>query len=439
MSGLHKFPLYPQTVGVNDQGHLCIAGCDAVSLSEQFGTPLYLIDEYTMRNHCREFKSEFSKYYRDTAVIYASKALLNRQVALLIAEEKVGLDVVSGGDLSIARSVNFPMDSVYFHGNNKTMQELKMALDFGVGTIVVDNFYELDLLDKLVTEHKSNQRVMLRITPGVDPHSHKYTSTGILDSKFGFPLSTGQAAEAVKKTMAVSGLNLVGLHFHLGSPLFEVEPYLMAIDLILQFAANMKQEQGFKLEELSIGGGFAVQYVLGIEAPSAADYAKAIAGRINSLGSKLELTPPNLIIEPGRAIVAQAGVALYSVGAIKNIPGVRKYICIDGGMSDNIRPALYGAKYEAIVANKVNNIENDLVTIVGKLCESGDILIKDTRLASMASGDLIAMPVCGAYSIPMSSNYNNALRPAIVMLNNGKAKLIRRRESYEDLIRLDEI
>lgn len=439
MSGLKKLSLYPQTAGVNDQGHLCIAGCDVVSLSEEFGTPLYLIDEYTLRNHCRDFKTEFSKHYHDTAVIYASKALLNRQVALIIAEEEIGLDVVSGGDLSVARSVNFPMDTVYFHGNNKTIQELKMALDFGVGTIVLDNLYELEILDKLVVEHKQNQRVMLRITPGVDPHTHKHTSTGILDSKFGFPLSTGQAAEAVKNTMAASGLNLVGLHFHLGSPLFEVEPYLVALDLVLQFASNMKKELGMQLKELSIGGGFAVQYVLGVEAPSAADYAKAIASRVNSLCSRLELTLPHLTIEPGRAIVAQAGVALYSVGAIKNIPGVRKYVCIDGGMSDNIRPALYGAKYEAIVANKVNNIENEIVTIVGKLCESGDILVKDARLASMSSGDLIAMPVCGAYSIPMSSNYNNALRPAIVMLNDGQAKLIRRRESYKDLIRLDEI
>jgi len=439
MSGLHKLPLYPQTVAVSDRGHLCIAGCDVVSLSERFGTPLYLIDECTFRNHCREFKTEFSKYYHDAVVVYASKALLNRQVALIIAEEEIGLDVVSGGDLTIARSVNFPMDNVYFHGNNKTLQELEMALNFGVGTIVLDNFYELDMLARLVTKNNHHQRVMLRITPGVDPHTHKYTSTGILDSKFGFPLPTGQAAEAVKKTMAAPGLCLMGLHFHLGSPLFEVEPYLLALDLVFQFAADMKRELGMQFEELSIGGGFAVPYVIGDEAPSKADYAKAIADRINGLCSRLKITLPRLTIEPGRAIVAQAGVALYSVGAIKSIPGVRKYVCIDGGMSDNIRPALYGSKYEALVANKVNDVENDVVTIVGKLCESGDILIKDTKLASMESGDIIAMPVCGAYSVPMSSNYNNALRPAIVLLNNGEAKIIRRRESYKDLIRLDAI
>ncbi len=436
---MHKFTLFPETVGVNDAGHLCIGGCDVAHLAEQFGTPLYIIDECTLRNHCREFKTEFSNHYHDLAVIYASKALLTRQVAILIAEEGMGLDVVSGGDLSIARSVDFPMGDVYFHGNNKTLQELEMALNYGVGTIVLDNFYELDLLDKLTAERKRSQRVMLRINPGVDPHTHKYTSTGILDSKFGFPLSTGQAAEAVKQAMTASCLNLVGLHFHLGSPLFKVDPYLIAIDLVLQFAVDMKKELGFQSKELSVGGGFAVQYVLGVEAPAIADYAEAIASKINSSCSRLKLNLPHLTIEPGRAIVAQAGVALYCVGAIKNIPGVRKYVCIDGGMSDNIRPALYGAKYEAIVANKINNIENDIVTIVGKLCESGDILIKDTRLASMSSGDLIAMPVCGAYSIPMSSNYNTIPRPAIVMLNNGQAKLIRRRESYQDLIRLDEI
>lgn len=408
-----------------------------MDLARKFSTPLYLFDEYTLRHKCHEFKAEFTKRYPDTLVIYASKAFLNKALALIFKEEDLGLDIVSGGELSIAHSANFPLDKVYFHGNNKTPEELALALNWGIGRVVVDNFYELKLLNGLAKRKGISQDILLRLTPGVDSHTHEYTTTGTLDSKFGFPLATGQAEEGVKRAMSASNLSLLGFHFHLGSPIFETKPYELAIELVLRFARAVKEKFGFQLSEFSSGGGFAVQYTLDSEVPAIADYAQAITGKLNSLTSLLELGHPRLIIEPGRAIVGQAGVALYEVGAIKGIPGVRKYVCVDGGISDNIRPALYGAKYEALIASKALGAEEGPVTIAGKLCESGDILIRDTNLASVSPGDIIAIPVCGAYSIPMWSNYNALPRPAIVMVDQGEARLIRRRESYQDLMSLD--
>jgi diaminopimelate decarboxylase len=432
-----KLTLFPLTAEVNKQGHLLIGGCDVVDLANEFGTPLYLFDESTLRHRGREFKEEFCKYHPDTLVIYASKAFLNRALALIFKEEGLGLDVVSGGELSIAQSVDFPMDKVYFHGNNKATDELNLALDWGVGRIVVDNFYELELLNKLAGKRRIRQNILLRLTPGVDPHTHQYTTTGTLESKFGFPVTTGQAEEAVKQALSASNLNLLGLHFHLGSPVSEVQPYELAIEIILRFGREMGRKFGFNLSEFDIGGGFAVPYTLDSKVPTIADYARAVTGKLNSLILELGVSRPRLIIEPGRAIVAQAGVGLYKVGAIKEIPGIKKYVCVDGGMSDNIRPALYGAKYEALVANKASQAEKDMVTIVGKLCESGDILVKNINLASAHPGDIIAIPVCGAYSIPMASNYNALPRPAIVMVKEGRARLIRRRETYQDLMNLD--
>jgi len=433
-----KLSLFPLTTKINNQGHISIGGCDAIDLATKFGTPLYLFDEFTLRHKCREFKTAFSTHYPHSLVIYASKAFLHPALALIIQQEGLGLDVVSGGELSLAHSVDFPPAKIYFQGNNKTPEELKLALNWNIGRIVVDNFYELELLNQLAKEKKLSQNILLRLTPGVDPHTHEYTTTGILDSKFGFPLAaTAQAEEAVKQAMSASNLNLLGFHFHLGSPIYETKPYELAVELVLHFASEMKQKLGFQLAEFSIGGGFAVQYTLDSKVLAVADYAQTITDRINNLIPRMDLSFPQLIVEPGRAIVGQAGVALYKVGAIKEIPHVRKYICVDGGMSDNIRPALYQARYEALVANKALEAENDLATIAGKLCESGDILVKDANLASVSSGDIIAIPVCGAYSIPMWSNYNASLNPAIVMVNHGEARLIRRRQSYPDLMTLD--
>jgi len=432
-----ELALFPLTTEVNGQGHLVIGGCDAVDVSDEYGTPLYVFDEFSLRQKCREFKDEFCKYYPDTLVIYASKAVLNRALALIFKEEGLGLDVVSGGELSIAHSVHFPLDKVYFHGNNKTPEELNLALDWGVVRIVVDNFYELELLNKLAEERRISQDVLLRLTPGVDPHTHQHTTTGTIESKFGFPMATGQAEKSVKQVLSASNLNLLGFHFHLGSPVSEVQPYELAMELVLRFAREVVNKFGFDLREFDIGGGFAVQYTLDSKVPTIAEYARAVTGKLKSLISELGFDRPRLIIEPGRAIVGQAGVALYKVGAIKELAGIKKYVCIDGGISDNIRPVLYGAKHAALVANKALKEEREMVTIAGKLCESGDIMVKDISLTKVRPGDIIAIPVCGAYSIPMSSNYNAMPRPAIVMVKESRARLIRRRETYQDLMSLD--
>ena len=432
-----ELALFPLTADISRDGHLAVGGCDVVGLAEEFGTPLYVLDESTLRDKCREFKKQFKKHYPDTLIIYASKAFLNRALAIIFKEEGLGLDVVSGGELSIARSVDFPPDKVYFHGNNKTPDELKLALEWGVGRIVVDNFYELELLNKLAAKMKLSQDILLRLNPGVDPHTHRYTATGTIESKFGFPLATGQAEEAVNQASSASNLSLLGLHFHLGSPLSEVQPYELAIELALRFAQKAGLKFGFELGEFDIGGGFAVPYTLDSQVPTIRDYAQAVTDKVNRLVYELGLRRPRLIVEPGRAIVAQAGVALYKAGVLKEIPGIKTYVCVDGGMSDNIRPALYGASYEALVANKALKPADKVVTIAGKLCESGDILVKDINLATVRRGDIVAIPVCGAYSIPMASNYNALPRPAIVMVEKGRARLIRRRETYQDLMKLD--
>jgi len=434
---LPKLCIFPQTTGVDNRNHLIVGGCDTVELAATFGTPLYVFDETTLRNKCLEYRHEFSQRYPDTLIIYACKAFINPALALLLKEERLGLDVVSSGEASIARSVSFPLERVYFHGNNKTHEELAKSLEWGIGHIVVDNFHELNLLSKLAKEKGIIQNILLRLSPGVDPHTHKYTTTGTIDSKFGFPIATGQAEEALSIAMASPNLNLLGLHFHLGSPIFDVKPYQDAIEIVLHFAFQMKEKHGFELKEFSPGGGYAIQYILDSPAPPTNDYADAITSVLLEQSENLKLTPPRLIVEPGRAIVGQAGVALYRVGAAKDISGVRKYVFVDGGMGDNIRPAFYGSKYEALIANKAAEEETEQVTVAGKFCESGDVLIQNTRLARVEANDILAMPACGAYSLPMASNYNGFLKPAIVLVNEGQARLIHRRETYEDLIRCD--
>ena len=430
-----KLSLFPLTADVNEIDHLIIGGCDSAALAEEFGTPLYVFDEFSLRSKCAEFKAEFGQRYQDTTVIYASKAFTNKALAILLKEEGLGLDVVSAGEMSIAHSVGFPMDRIYLHGNNKSAEELRSATEWQVGRIVVDNFHELDMLGKIAKEQSCVPDILLRLSPGIDPHTHRYNTTGIVDSKFGFTLSTWE--EAVNGAMSAPELNLLGLHFHLGSLICEVKPYQEAIGIVLDFAAAMKRKYSFELRELDIGGGFGVQYTLDAPAPPVSTFAEVIADAITGKCGELKLSPPRLIIEPGRAIVARAGVALYRVGVVKDIPGVRCYVSVDGGMGDNIRPALYGARHEAIVANKASAKESGEITIAGKFCESGDILIKDINLPAVSAGDIIAVADCGAYCLPMASNYNASLRPAVVLVNEGKARLIRHRETFADLTRSD--
>jgi len=432
---MSKLVLFPSTAEVNNKGHLLIGGCDTVELAAEFGTPLYIFDEVGIRRRCAEFKQEFSQRYADTAVFYSAKAFINKALAQLFNEEGLGLDVVSAGEISIVRSAGFPMDRVYFPGNNKSAEELKLALEWGVGRIVVDNLQELETLGKLAAERGDKPDILLRLSPGVDPHTHRYIITGNLDSKFGVPMA--HAEKALATAMAMPQLKLRGLHCHIGSQIAEFEPYQQAIDIILGFAAEMKKKHGFEMEEISVGGGFAVQYTLDSPVPPVADYAEAMTSSLINGCRKLGLAPPRLIIEPGRSVVGQSGVVLYTVGVVKDIPGVRRYVSVDGGMADNIRPALYGARHEAVVANKMRERETDKVTVAGKFCESGDVIIKDVMLPPLAAGDILAVADGGAYCLPLASNYNASLKPAVVMVKEGKARLIRRRETFDDLSRLD--
>ncbi len=431
----NRLKLFPSTAEVNKAGHLVIGGCDTIDLAAKYGTPLYLFDEDTIRRRCHEFKNEFGKRYPDTTVVYAGKAFLNGAMATLLKEEAMGLDVVSGGELFIAESVGFPMDMVYFHGNNKSSEEIKTALSRHVGRVVVDGLDDLRRLASLAEESGHIPDILLRITPGIEAHTHSHIATGGAGSKFGFPLY--MAEEAVSRAMASPSVNLVGLHFHVGSLITDVNPYLESIDLVLELAAEMKEKYGFELEEFNIGGGYGVAYTIEDEVPEISYYAEKITSGIVSKCRQLKLALPGLVIEPGRAIVAQAGVALYKAGNIKDLAGPLRYVAVDGGMADNIRPALYDSRYEAVLTGKMNEKDSELVTIAGRFCESGDILVKNIKLPHVKTEDIIAIPVCGAYCVPMSSNYNASLKAPIVILADGRDRPVRRRETYQDLTRCD--
>jgi len=430
-----RLVVFPLGTKTNRKNHLVIGGCDVISLAAEYGTPLYIYDEATLRAKINEFKHEFRLRYPDVNILYAGKAFLNHAIIQIVKEEGFGLDVVSGGEMSIARAAHFPMKKAAFHGNNKSPQELETALQWKIGRIVVDNFQELDLLEKITKKMGIKQDILLRITPGVDPHTHKYTTTGTIDSKFGIPLPLRE--EAVKRALSIKGVNLLGFHFHIGSFIFETEPYIESIKFILNFAAGMKKKYGFELQELDTGGGFGVQYTVDAPAPPISDFAEALTSTIKTEAKRFKLELPRLIIEPGRAIVAQSGVAVYTVGTVKEIPGVRTYIAVDGGMGDNVCFALYGERYEAVTANRLHAQLNGKVTVCGKFCESGDILIRDIAMPAMKSGDILAMAAVGAYSIPESMNYNAFFRPPVVMVKDGQSRLIRRRETVADLTRCD--
>ena len=432
----HLTHVFPDTAATNDAGHLTLGGCDALDLAEQYGTPLYVLDEATLRSRCRQFAGAFAGRYPNSQAVYASKAYINPALARIFAEEGLGLDVVSGGELAVAVAGDVPLDRVYFHGNNKTPAELEEAVTAGIGRVVVDSFHELDLLERICADAGQTQDILVRVSPGIDPHTHAYTTTGIIDSKFGFSIQTGDAERAILQAIAAPHLNLLGLHFHLGSPIFELEPYQAATDLVLRFAAGLR-EQGLNLQEFSPGGGFAIAYTRNDQPPAAADYAEAIVGSLAAACDELGMEQPNLVIEPGRSIIGPAGVALYRIGAIKEIPGIRTYVSVDGGMGDNIRPALYQASYEVLSANRPGADADATVTIAGKYCESGDVLASDILLPAPSAGEVIAIPAAGAYCPSMASNYNLNPRPPIVLVNNGESRLIRRRESYADMMLCD--
>ena len=436
MTAVPKAKLFPVSTQVNDHGHLVIGGCDLVDLAAEFGTPLYVFDEATLRAQAEGFDGAFRSRYPDTKLLYACKAFINVALAKLLYGYGMGFDVVSGGELALLRTAGVPLDDVYFHGNNKTPEELAQAVEWRIGHVAIDSFHELDLLDEIAGRAGVVQPVMIRVSPSTDPHTHRLTTTGVLDSKFGFPIETGQAKEAVQRAASAANLDLEGLHFHLGSPIFELEPYTEAVERVMGFASEMR-EHGLEQRRFSPGGGFAIAYTEQDDPPPPSAYAEAIVGATKQACADHGMPEPALLIEPGRAITGPAGVAVYTVGAIKDVPGVRTYVSVDGGMGDNIRPALYGARYEALVADAASTPATETVTIAGKYCESGDVLVHDALIAPVRAGSLIAIPASGAYAPAMASTYNLNGRPAIVLVERGEATLIRRRETYEDMMAQD--
>ena len=432
-----KGSLFPSTASIDDAGHLRLADCDVVELCATHGTPLYMYDEATIREICREYRRAFEERLPGARILYAAKAFLNPALAVLLADEGMGMDIVSGGELFVARAGGFPAERVAFHGNNKGEAELGEAIDAGVAQILVDNAHELAMVERLAAARGVRQGVMLRVTPGIDAHTHAKTTTGLKDSKFGFPLASGAAAAAVAQLRASEALDLTGYHIHLGSPIFGMAPYEAGIDVMTEFAAAMRDRHGVTWREFSPGGGMALGYTPDQPPPSIDTYAETIATTLRAGCERYGLPLPEVHIEPGRSVVGRAGVAVYRVGARKEIPGVRTYVSVDGGMADNIRPAMYGSGYTAVVANRMRDASAETVAIAGKFCESGDVLIDAIDLPRLEAGDLVALPASGAYNLAMESNYNMALRPAVLFLRAGEARVVRRRQTYADLLALE--
>ena len=426
--------ILPLSAQADAEGRLSIGGCDLRDLADRFGTPLYIYDEQTIREACRSYRRAFETELPSVRVLYAAKAWLSPALTRILVDEGLGMDVVSGGELYSALAGGMPAERIGFHGNAKGADELAEAIDAGVGRIIIDNDQELETLDRLTRERNRTQAVMLRITPGVNARTHVKTTTGLRDSKFGFPLPSGQAAAAVERTLAAPQLDLTGFHIHLGSPVYDLDPYRDGIAVAAGFAAEMQQLHGYRWREFSPGGGFAIGYTDDRLPPTHEAYAGAVSEALRSACEDHGLPLPEVHIEPGRSVVGRAGVALYSVVSRKQIPGTRTYVAVDGGMADNIRPAMYDSKYQAFTAERMFADCDETVTIAGKFCESGDVLVRDAALPDLQAGELIAMPAAGAYQIAMESNYNLALRPAIVMVREGEARLIRRRQTYADLL-----
>ncbi|MGI5880694.1 MAG: diaminopimelate decarboxylase [Syntrophomonadaceae bacterium] len=420
------------TMQINESGHLEIGGMDVVDLASDYGTPLWVIDEQGFRQNCRAFREAFNRQ-GDSLVLYASKALTSLAIIHMVHEEGLGLDVVSGGELYTALQAGFPPRLIYFHGNNKNTDEITLAIDNSVGRIVVDNFYELSLLSDLCRAKNYTQDILLRITPGVEAHTHEFIQTGQIDSKFGFTLPDGQAMEGVKTALNTPNINLVGLHCHIGSQVFEMDSFRQATALMMDFMVEIHNKLGYQLDEIDMGGGFGIYYSAGDEPTYAENWADAVMSTVEEKARQANINIPRVIVEPGRSIVGPAGVTIYSIGSCKEVNNVRKYLAVDGGMADNIRPALYDAKYTAILANKANLPPQETVSIAGKCCESGDMIIWDIELPVAEAGDLLVVFATGAYNYSMSSNYNRLPRPAMILVNDGNSDLIIKRETYADL------
>ncbi|WP_335869780.1 diaminopimelate decarboxylase [Bacillus sp. 2205SS5-2] len=425
------------TMTVNKKGNLEIGGVDSIDLVKNYGTPLFVYDVALIRERARGFRATFEALQVKSQVAYASKAFSSVGMFKLIKEEGLSLDVVSGGELHTALAVDFPVDKIHFHGNNKSEQELRMAIHHKIGCIVVDNFHELDLLERICKETNTNIEVLIRVTPGIEAHTHDYILTGQEDSKFGFDLQNGQAESAMNRAIRSTYLQPIGLHCHIGSQIFETTGFILAAQKIMEKLAHWKEEFEYEPTVLNLGGGFGIRYTEEDDPITPEKYVHEIVSEVKRQAVTLGLEMPEIWIEPGRSLVGDAGTTLYSVGSSKEVPNVRKYLSVDGGMSDNLRPALYDAKYEAVIANLMNEPLQDTVSIAGKCCESGDMLIWDLEIAEAVAGDILAVFCTGAYGYSMANNYNRIPRPPVVFVENGEAKLVVRRETYEDLLTLD--
>ena len=430
---------YRDTMNVNAKGHLQIGGVDAVDLVAKYGTPLYVMDESYIRSVCRAFRETVESTYGEGGVAYASKAFSCKAIYEIAKQENMYIDVVSGGEIFTANSVGFDMKKAYFHGNNKLVSEITLALDTGVGTFVVDSFDEIDLLDAMCAEKGLVQKVLIRVNPGVEAHTHSFIQTAKVDSKFGFGVKNGYADKAVDAILKKGNLRFAGLHCHIGSQIFDKHAFALAVDVVTDYVVTLKN-RGVEVDELNFGGGFGVYYSGDDPKYDVKEYCDSVALLTSSLKeavAKKGIKKPFFMIEPGRSIVGEAGVTLYSVGAIKDIEGIRKYLAIDGGMTDNIRPALYEAKYDAVLANRADEKATEVVTVAGKCCESGDIILKDIALPVAKRGDIVAVFTTGAYNYSMSSNYNRNFVPPVVFVKDGKSAYAIKPQTYEDIVRND--
>ncbi|MEC1417179.1 diaminopimelate decarboxylase [Bacillus haynesii] len=421
----------------NERGHLEIGGVDVLSLAERYGTPLYVYDVALIRERAQKFQKAFREAGLKAQVAYASKAFSSVAMIQLAEQEGLSLDVVSGGELFTAIKAGFPAERIHFHGNNKSPEELAMALEHQIGCIVLDNFHEIAITEEICKRSGQTVDVLLRITPGVEAHTHDYITTGQEDSKFGFDLHNGQVEQAIEQVLRSSAFKLLGVHCHIGSQIFDTAGFVLAADKIFEKLAEWRETYSFIPEVLNLGGGFGIRYTKDDE-PLAADvYVEKIIEAVKANAEHFGFDIPEIWIEPGRSLVGDAGTTLYTIGSQKEVPGIRKYVAIDGGMSDNIRPALYEAKYEAAVANRMNDACHDTASIAGKCCESGDMLIWDLEIPEVRDGDVLAVFCTGAYGYSMANNYNRIPRPAVVFVEDGEAQLVIQRETYEDIVKLD--
>ena len=418
---------------------LHIGGVNTLDLVKKYKTPLYVFDEELIRNKCREYIKSFKVKENGNKVAYAGKAFLTKYMCKLVCEEGLCLDVVSGGELYTAYKAGMPMENILFHGNNKTVDEVKLGIELGAGRFVVDNFYELDLIEKFCLENNKTQKIYFRVTPGIDAHTHKYIRTGQIDSKFGFALINGDFYKAVEKVKQYKNIELVGIHAHIGSQIFEIKPFLDEVEIMLKLLKEVNENNDdINLTEVDLGGGIGVYYTEEDKPKTISEFCEAIINKADEVCEELNIKRPTLLIEPGRSLVANAGSTIYTVGSIKEIKNVRTYVSVDGGMTDNIRPSLYQADYECGIVNKINKTgHNHKVTIAGKCCESGDILISDTEIGDINSGDILITTTTGAYGYSMASNYNKIPKNPVVFVQNGEDKLACKRQSYEDLLALE--